>query len=118
MEKDFIEEQKEKLIHEKEELTKILSSFATQDKTDKDNWNTNYPKMNDDLEEAADEVEELEDLLPAEYALEVKLKNVNIALENIEKGVYGICEECGKEISIDRLKINPSAQKCMDCLEK
>lgn len=118
MEKDFIEEQKKKLIEEKEELTRVLSSFAEQDKKDPNNWNTKYPRMNDNLEEESDEVEELEDLLPAEYALELRLKNVNIALKNIEEDKYGICEVCGKEISMERLKINPSAQKCMDCLEK
>jgi len=118
MEKDFIEEQKEKLIEEKKELIHLLSSFAEQDKKDPDNWKTKYPKMSNNLEEEVNEVEDLGDLLPAEYALELKLKNVNTALKNIENGAFGNCVECGKEISIERLKINPSAQKCMDCLKK
>ena len=117
-EKEFLEEQKQTLLKEKQELTKTLSGFAVQDKNDPDNWNTRYPKMNDNEEESVDEVEEYTDLLPAEYALEIKLKTVNQALEDIEKGTYGKCEECGKQISEERLMANPASRKCVECMNQ
>lgn len=46
------------------------------------------------------------------------LKNIDEALQNIEKGVYGTCENCGKEIEIERLKIMPFAKFCIDCKSK
>lgn len=39
------------------------------------------------------------------------------ALERIENGTFGICEECGEEISIERLKARPMATLCVNCKE-
>ena len=37
------------------------------------------------------------------------------ALERIEQGTYGICEDCGEEISTERLKARPVTTLCIDC---
>lgn len=37
------------------------------------------------------------------------------SLENIENGTYGLCDMCGEEISIARLKARPVAMHCIDC---
>ncbi|MBN1831948.1 MAG: RNA polymerase-binding protein DksA [Deltaproteobacteria bacterium] len=37
------------------------------------------------------------------------------ALERIELGTYGICEECGEEISTERLIARPVTTLCIDC---
>lgn len=39
----------------------------------------------------------------------------NKALEKIEEGSYGICESCGRPISLDRLKALPHALMCIEC---
>jgi len=44
-----------------------------------------------------------------------KLTEINEALERIEDGTYGICEECGKRITSNRLKIMPFARLCVPC---
>jgi len=41
-----------------------------------------------------------------------KIKN---ALRRIEEGTYGICEECGEDIPIARLKARPVTNYCLDC---
>ena len=41
--------------------------------------------------------------------LELRLKDVNNALGQIESGTYGICKVCGEEIPEERLKANPAA---------
>lgn len=43
---------------------------------------------------------------------------IDEALERIEKGIYGICEECEEEISDDRLKAAPETTLCIDCKKK
>jgi len=43
------------------------------------------------------------------------LRNINLALEKIKKGNYGICEKCGGEIEIERLEVIPEAQFCKKC---
>ena len=41
-----------------------------------------------------------------------KIRN---SLEDIENGEYGICEECGRDIAIKRLKARPVARRCIRC---
>lgn len=40
------------------------------------------------------------------------------ALERIETGTYGICEECGEYISEERLKARPVTTLCIDCKKR
>ena len=37
------------------------------------------------------------------------------ALRRLEEGEYGICESCGEEIGIARLKARPVTTLCIDC---
>lgn len=37
------------------------------------------------------------------------------ALERIENGTFGVCEECGEEISLKRLRARPMATLCIHC---
>ncbi len=109
-------ELKEKLEKDKGDLEKELQSFATEDKKPRGDWDTRYPQFNGGgIEEEADEVQEYEKLLSVEYSLESKLKDVNLALEKIKKGKYGVCEKCDKKISDERLTICPEARLCMKC---
>jgi DnaK suppressor protein len=39
-------------------------------------------------------------------------------LQDIEDGVYGLCEQCEEEISIMRLKARPTARYCIECKTK
>ena len=45
------------------------------------------------------------------------IKKIKLALERIESGTYGSCEECGEDISIKRLEARPVTTKCIDCKE-
>jgi DnaK suppressor protein len=40
------------------------------------------------------------------------------ALERIENKTYGICEECGEQISEARLKARPVTTLCINCKKK
>jgi DnaK suppressor protein len=40
------------------------------------------------------------------------------ALDRIETGTYGICEDCGEEISEPRLIARPMTTLCIDCKKK
>ena len=37
------------------------------------------------------------------------------ALDRIENDTYGICESCGSDISIKRLKARPVTTQCIEC---
>ncbi|MEW5909176.1 MAG: RNA polymerase-binding protein DksA [Thermodesulfobacteriota bacterium] len=46
------------------------------------------------------------------------IKKIKKALERIENGTFGICESCGEEISIKRLKARPVTTQCINCKTK
>jgi DnaK suppressor protein len=46
------------------------------------------------------------------------IKKIKQALERIENDTYGICEACGEDISVKRLKARPVTSQCIDCKSK
>ncbi len=46
------------------------------------------------------------------------IKKIKKALDRIENGTFGICETCGGEISIKRLKARPVTTQCIECKTK
>jgi DnaK suppressor protein len=44
-----------------------------------------------------------------------KLKAIEDALERIQEGTFGFCEECGEKIPLGRLEVMPFATTCRDC---
>ena len=50
---------------------------------------------------------------------EIKLiKKIRQSLKDIENGEYGICDDCGEDISIERLKVRPVTSFCIRCKTK
>ena len=45
----------------------------------------------------------------------VLINKIRASLDDIEDGVYGICDDCGTGISIERLKARPVAGRCIQC---
>ena len=43
------------------------------------------------------------------------LKKIDQALERVEAGTFGICEDCGNEINLKRLEARPVTTMCIDC---
>jgi DnaK suppressor protein len=46
------------------------------------------------------------------------IKKIRQSLEDIENGDYGICEDCGEDISIERLRARPVTSLCIGCKTK
>ena len=44
-----------------------------------------------------------------------ELNRIQVALKKIEDEDYGYCDECGEEISIERLELNPAVALCISC---
>ena len=45
-------------------------------------------------------------------------KNLEVALERIEEGVFGVCKICNNLIPEERMMEVPNATKCVQCKEK
>ena len=115
MEKAILDELKGLLLKEKAELEKSLERIARPIDKEKGDYETNFENIGSDREDNATEVEGYTENLPVELTLEKNLQNIISALERIDKGTYGFCENCQKEIDIDRLRANPSAKTCIKC---
>lgn len=119
MKKELIEKLEAALKEEKQSVQKELEAFAIKDNVPKGDWETKFPAMPEaDKEEQEEEVEEYNNRLPVEHSLELKLRDINFALEKVKNGTYGICEKCGKEISEERLLAIPEARTCLNCGKK
>ena len=46
------------------------------------------------------------------------IKKIKKALDRIETGSFGVCEKCGEDISVKRLKARPVTTLCIDCKTK
>ncbi len=46
------------------------------------------------------------------------LESIETALERIEDGLYGLCDECSQPISKTRLNAIPYAPHCIKCAQK
>jgi DnaK suppressor protein len=66
-------------------------------------------------EEEATETAELENRMALEKRILYQLAEVDNALAKFDKGNYGVCENCGQPIGLDRLEALPQATLCMNC---
>jgi DnaK suppressor protein len=120
VEKGLLEELRVALEGERATIEQELQKIATKNDKIPGDWKSKFPYGNSDsgsasLERQADEVEEYTTRLPIEHNLELKLQDVNSALAKIKKGKYGLCENCGHMVLIERLKIYPAAKLCLGC---
>lgn len=112
---------KTKLEEEKKLIEEELSEIGKVDKTGdweakpEDEISSQEVPDEGDLAERSTDYEERSIKL---NSLEIRLSDINKALQNIENGNYGICINCKNKIEDDRLEVNPAAKTCKDCMEK
>ncbi len=108
-----IEHFKELLVQEKLRIQQELDELGSKDPNKPD---AEYPESgsNSDEDNAA-EITEYADMISVEARLESELKDVNKALESMDKGTYGICKYCDKEIDEKRLEARPASSSCIPC---
>lgn len=112
--KEFIREQKEKLVSEKESLKKSIGEIAKEEPGAEGHYEMDRPDYGRSDEENADEEERYLAESEVGNSIENHLREIDAALEKIEKGTYGVCTECGREIEEERLKAFPAAATCAD----
>lgn len=72
----------------------------------------------DQLGEGASLTSEHEKSLALVHNLRGLSAAVRHALEKLDKGTYGICDDCGKPIAAERLAAIPYATLCISCKSK
>jgi RNA polymerase-binding transcription factor DksA len=100
LKQDFIEEMKNKLIAQKEKLSEDLKGLSA------------HTEMGDDMEANSDEVGPDEVSQDVIATMKADVEKIEAALQKIKNGTYGIDGD-GKEISEDRLRALPWADKAL-----
>lgn len=44
-----------------------------------------------------------------------ELRALEAALRRIADGTYGVCLDCGADIPLERLRVQPAAERCLEC---
>lgn len=95
MRKEVLETLYRTLVAQRDEVKKTLESFATKDPLIKDNYNINIDKEPAyEKQDYAEKIEMAEPLKYSEESLEKRLQELNEAIEHIESGAYGKCDNC------------------------
>jgi DnaK suppressor protein len=93
------------------EEMKTLLSEAGKTVTEMTSDSSNFPDPNDRATQESDRNFELR-IRDRERKLINKIKE---ALNRIDTGEFGVCEECGDEIGEARLKVRPVTTLCINC---
>lgn len=113
--KEFLEKIKTTLVEEKDRLEKELAKFSKRNSRTSDSYDSTFPEYGDKEDENAAEVAEYAAEVPLEESFEKTLRDVNISLDRLEKGDYGICKYCKKPIEEKRLLARPTSSACVSC---
>ena len=74
--------------------------------------------VDDESADAGTATFEREKELSIEQNVRDLIQKIDRALKRIDDGTYGICVNCGAQISPDRLEAMPWATLCIDCKRK
>lgn len=119
MTKDEIMSIKEDLLKRKIQILNDLKNIGEKENTgNEEDYRTVFPEYGSKDDENAQEINEYSTNLATEQVLEGALKDINIALERIEEGTYGICKYCNEPIAKKRMLARPVASSCIACKTK
>jgi len=109
--KDFLMVQKEKLLKQK---MRVMNTM-------KENYHTEVIAQTEDTIEDGDQAQIYTNQNVSFSLQKTSIKtlhDIEIALEKIEKGDYGICEETGEPIEIKRLEKQPWVRLSLEAQEE
>lgn len=109
MKKEFVEKMKKELIAQRDQIIASMNEQSQQFKNLMEDGDAG-----DEADVAAAAIERnMLDSIGAQDSERLQL--ITNALTRITQGKYGICLQCGEEISEGRLKALPYAFMCIDC---
>ena len=113
---EILEELKQKLEDEEQELISILERRGHEDSDIPENYIATAKDEGDSIDQEVDRVESLDENNDIVQEMEIRLQKVKSALKRMEEGAYGLCVKTGMPISAERLKADPSAEESIDSL--
>jgi len=105
---EFVVQEKNKLQHERNQVSDELDHLRE----------LMQAEVDVEPDEGDAEIFEREKNAALIAVLERRLSDIESALRSIDKGQYGTCERCGKQIELERLEVKPDATLCLSCQQE
>lgn len=102
--------ERERLEHEVEEFEEEFS-LSMEDATDENTYDQHMADV-----AAPMYTRELD--MSLEGNARRMIEKIDRALEKLEEGTYGVCDNCGQPIGEGRLEVAPHATLCIECSRK
>src|SRR3989339_203024 len=115
LDKETLEKIKKELTERKNQILKDLEDVSVKNGN---GHRVKFPDYGDKLDENAQEIDEYTTNLATDKVLEDTLRDIESALDRMEKGTYGICKYCHQEIGKKHLLARPVASACVPCKTK
>jgi DnaK suppressor protein len=117
MKKTFLNKMTKRLREERDNVVNELSKIGRKDENSKSgsDWNATYSDVGSGTDEDAYEVDRYGTNLGIVNELEKSLRDIEKAIERIEKGDYGVCKYCKENIGEARLEARPDSSSCIKC---
>ena len=106
--KAHLEKIRQELLERKKILESQLDRLAQEPVSDNQSQDDGDQAVSSTLEMLRNSIQS------SEYE---EFSRIQAALDSISAGTYGICQDCGQDISEKRLKYYPNAQRCLACQE-
>jgi len=117
LDKETIVRIKKQLLAEKEQVLDEIKSITGNGESEK-KQTIKFPDFGNKNDENAQEIDQYSTNIATEKVLESTLRDIDNALSRIEKGTYGVCKYCGKNIGKKRMLARPVASACVECKTK
>ena len=106
LDKEFVEKQRERLEELRAELVRIVEGLA---EDQQDRGESEGDMTENDSGDMSQSLFTREMDATVEQTMEKRLESVDRALQKIEEGTYGICDDTGEPIPRGRLEAMPEA---------
>ena len=110
-----LDELRRRLEADRDSLKSEIERIEDEDVHAENQYDPEFSGYGNHMAETATEIYEQERNLSIEQSLQQQLAEVEHALAKFDEGTYGICDNCGKEIPLERLQAFPQATLCIDC---
>ena len=115
LDQEFVDSQKQRLIELRDELVGVRDGL-NEDERELEGGGNDFTET--DSGDMSQSIFDREMDASVEEGIERRLKEVERALQKIEEGTYGVCEDTGEEIPRGRLEAVPEAIRTVEAQQR
>ena len=115
LDQEFVDSKKQRLIELRDELVGVRDGL-NEDKRELEGGGDDFTET--DSGDMSQSIFDREMDASVEEGIERRLKEVERALQKIEEGTYGVCEDTGEEIPRGRLEAVPEAIRTVEAQQR